>query len=139
MQRRRRRWQQHGAKMSVEVLCSGAGTGRLSTGGRRGRRREIQTPSRRPHLETNGTAGLLLYRLSQDSLCEGDTLDSRGRSIIFLLVAAKNLLFFERIQGNTKSKGCLSIYMFCVLVVSMYVCVFVGQSHFSCINKYADV
>lgn len=79
--------------MSVEVLCSGAGTGRLSTGGRRGRRREIQTPSRRPHLETNGTAGLLLNGLSQGSLREGDTLDSRGSAAksvnYFLLVVAK--------------------------------------------------
>lgn len=89
-----------GAKVSVEVLCSGAGTGRLSTGGRRGRRREIQTPSRRPHLETNGTAGLLLSGLSQGSLREGDTLDSQGSAAksvnyIFFCLLWQRLSFFR--------------------------------------------
>lgn len=36
------------AEMSVEVLCIGAGTARLSTGGRRGELYKIQTPSPRP-------------------------------------------------------------------------------------------
>lgn len=97
-----------GAEMSVEVLCSGAGTGRLSTGGGRGRRREIQTPSHRPHLETNGTSGLPLSGLSQGSLREGDTLDSRGsaaKSLNYsLLVVARAFIFQRAFRGRLNAK-----------------------------------